>query len=194
MLKMSELGKTPTEIKEAVIESLEPYFENRDILEKYAIEFLVVESINLLKLKSDKWFFERFKKCISTYQLAKSINPQKCFESCALWQPDIEQSISRYWSVYYLEIDKNTLDSEEYLHECLRNIGDIIEGLTKPYLKALQHQRRIANGIETTLEDIITDMNLTHNILISIYPVSEIDYLTLKSPLLMNVRKEGVPT
>ena len=42
--------------------------------------------------------------------------------------------------------------------------------------------------------DIITDMNLKHNILISIYPVSEIDYLTLKSPLLMNVRKEGVPT
>lgn len=41
--------------------------------------------------------------------------------------------------------------------------------------------------------DIITDMNLKHNILISIYPVSEIDYLTLKSPLLMNVRKERVP-
>ena len=41
--------------------------------------------------------------------------------------------------------------------------------------------------------DIITEMNLKHNILISIYPVSEIDYLTLKSPLLMNVRKEGAP-
>jgi len=40
---------------------------------------------------------------------------------------------------------------------------------------------------------IITEMNLKHNILISIYPVSEIDYLTLKSPLLMNVRKEGAP-
>ena len=41
--------------------------------------------------------------------------------------------------------------------------------------------------------DIITEMNLKHNILISVYPVSEIDYLTLKSPLLMNVRKEGAP-
>jgi len=41
--------------------------------------------------------------------------------------------------------------------------------------------------------DIITEMNLKHNILISIYPVSEIDYITLKSPLLMNVRKEGAP-
>jgi predicted nucleotidyltransferase len=42
--------------------------------------------------------------------------------------------------------------------------------------------------------DIITDMNLKHKVLISIYTVSEIDYLTLKSPLLMNVRKEGAPT
>ena len=41
--------------------------------------------------------------------------------------------------------------------------------------------------------DIITEMNLKHNILISIYPVSEIDYITLKSPLLTNVRKEGAP-
>ena len=41
--------------------------------------------------------------------------------------------------------------------------------------------------------DIITEMNLKHNILISIYPVSEIDHITLKSLLLMNVRKEGAP-
>jgi len=41
--------------------------------------------------------------------------------------------------------------------------------------------------------DLVTKINLKHKVLISVYPVSEIDYLTLKSPLLMNVRKEGVP-
>lgn len=40
--------------------------------------------------------------------------------------------------------------------------------------------------------DIITEINLRHNVLISVCPVSEKDYLTLKSPLLMNVRREGV--
>ncbi len=40
--------------------------------------------------------------------------------------------------------------------------------------------------------DIITDLNLEHNILLSIYPVSEKDYHSLNSPLLMNIRKEGV--
>ncbi len=41
--------------------------------------------------------------------------------------------------------------------------------------------------------DIITDINLEHSVLISVYPVSARDYFTLKSPLLMNARREGVP-
>ncbi|MFQ6062349.1 MAG: nucleotidyltransferase domain-containing protein [Methanosarcinales archaeon] len=41
--------------------------------------------------------------------------------------------------------------------------------------------------------DIITEANLKHRVLISVYPVSEKDYFTVNSPLLMNVRKEGVP-
>jgi len=41
--------------------------------------------------------------------------------------------------------------------------------------------------------DIITQINLKHGALISVYPVSEEDYSTINSPLLMNVRREGVP-
>lgn len=41
--------------------------------------------------------------------------------------------------------------------------------------------------------DIITEINLKHSVLISIYPVSEEDYSTINSPLLINVRKEGMP-
>jgi len=41
--------------------------------------------------------------------------------------------------------------------------------------------------------DIITDINLKYGVLISVYPVSEKEYLTVNSPLLMNVRKEGIP-
>ncbi|MQY56242.1 MAG: nucleotidyltransferase domain-containing protein [Dehalococcoidia bacterium] len=41
--------------------------------------------------------------------------------------------------------------------------------------------------------DIITEINLKHVVLLSIYPVSENDYSAVNSPLLMNVRREGVP-
>jgi len=42
--------------------------------------------------------------------------------------------------------------------------------------------------------DIITELNLKHGVLISVVPVSEEDYVTINSPLLINVRREGVPT
>ncbi len=40
--------------------------------------------------------------------------------------------------------------------------------------------------------DIITNLNLQHSILLSVYPVAEQDFETLRSPLLLNARKEGI--
>ncbi len=42
--------------------------------------------------------------------------------------------------------------------------------------------------------DIITDLNLKYNTLISVIPVSESEFENIKSPLLLNVQKEGVVT
>ena len=41
--------------------------------------------------------------------------------------------------------------------------------------------------------DIVTEINLDYGVLISVYPVSEEDYSTLNSPLLLNLRREGMP-
>ena len=41
--------------------------------------------------------------------------------------------------------------------------------------------------------DVITEINLNHSVLLSVYPVSEKDYSSVNSPLLLNMRREGVP-
>ena len=41
--------------------------------------------------------------------------------------------------------------------------------------------------------DAITDINLRHSVLLSVVPVSEEDYARINSPLLLNVRREGIP-
>jgi len=41
--------------------------------------------------------------------------------------------------------------------------------------------------------DIITEINLKYGVLISVYPVSEDDYKKVKSPPLINVRREDIP-
>lgn len=40
--------------------------------------------------------------------------------------------------------------------------------------------------------DVITDINLKYETLISVFPVSNEDYLNVKSPILINVRREGI--
>lgn len=40
--------------------------------------------------------------------------------------------------------------------------------------------------------DTITEINLKYGTLISVYPISERMYFTVKSPLLLNVKKEGI--
>jgi predicted nucleotidyltransferase len=41
--------------------------------------------------------------------------------------------------------------------------------------------------------DIVTELNLKYQVLISIYPISEANYTLSQSPLLINVRREGIP-
>jgi len=42
------------------------------------------------------------------------------------------------------------------------------------------------------MADIFTDLNLEHNVLIAVYPVSESDFNKIESPFLMNIRREGI--
>jgi predicted nucleotidyltransferase len=41
--------------------------------------------------------------------------------------------------------------------------------------------------------DVITDINLEYGVLLSVYPVSEENYRNVNSPLLINIRREGIP-
>jgi len=40
---------------------------------------------------------------------------------------------------------------------------------------------------------VVFDMNLKYGVLISVYPVSDAEYRSVSSPLLLNLRREGVP-
>ncbi len=42
------------------------------------------------------------------------------------------------------------------------------------------------------MNDIITNINLKYGVLISVYPISEDKFEQVNSPLLLNVRKEGI--
>ncbi len=57
----------------------------------------------------------------------------------------------------------------------------VLQGDVRPY----EEIARLSEGIY--------DIELEHGVLFSIAPVSKADYETRQSPLLLNVRREGVP-
>ena len=154
ILKLIEQGFTPEDIKEGVIESLNPFFKNKELLKTFAINQLIAESITLEKIKEDGRFIDVLKQSLLIYRLAKEKEPASCYESIALLESSISQSQSKFWSMLNLEVDKSKLTLHEFLHECLRNIGDFVEELAKPYLQSLLLQVRINEKKRNLLNNV----------------------------------------
>lgn len=69
--------------------------------------------------------------------------------------------------------------------------GEATEGSDIDVLIVLEGKVMPGKEIDRII-DVITEINLKYGALISVYPVSEEDFPTVNSPLLINVRREGV--
>jgi hypothetical protein len=151
-------GFTPDDVKAGVVEILSPYFSNKSILDKMAVNYLMADVIEYVRLSGIEVPFQAFEYSYSVHLASKAKNEISCITACAEWLSDIYDGLSVFWSQAHLELDKTDLDIEEFLHECLINIGSIIEGAINPILRELLHQNRIERSKETT-SDIIRKLD-----------------------------------
>ncbi len=53
----------------------------------------------------------------------------------------------------------------------------------------------VSPGVEIDrMLDLTVELDLKYGVLLSVYPVSDSDYNTRRSPLLLNLKREGLPT
>ena len=145
---------TPEGIKQGVIVLFSPYFNNKNILERVAVNELIPNAVEYTKLSQDKLFLELIRFSVDTHNRAKSINNDESIKICAEWMAAIFDGLSVFWSQFNLEQDKSFLGLEEFTFECLRNIGGAIEGCFKPIAGELLHQAKISIGETPKKEDI----------------------------------------
>lgn len=132
-LKMIEAGYSPEDIKEMVIEEFNQFFVNKEILQRNAIEVLLPELINLIKLKQYEKYYQEFIMCVDMYKRSMNIDREECFKVFANWSLDINKAINKYWIIYNLDRVRKDLTLEEYVEVTFKNIGKLIEGVIKPY-------------------------------------------------------------
>lgn len=156
LLQAYESGHTIEEIKSSVIKTLSPYFENTAMLDRYGIDLLTAEAINVAKIRNADWASSLFDQClhIRRYYLAK--DPDDCAKACASWEEAIGKALSLYWSAVRLEYEKTDLSLDEFAYELFRNIGGLIEGTLQVYLKELLHLAQRSQGQPVTFAEIDT--------------------------------------
>lgn len=142
---MVQEGKSPDEIKQNLVTAFNPFFDNKQNLEDLVLYNLVGEFHSLLILSKTE-YFDHFWDCLNTYKRAKLIDPDISFEGIAIFEEQMSEAVGRFWSVYFLQEDLRELGDEELLFECICKIGEICEGLTKPFLRSLLFQVKITIG------------------------------------------------
>ena len=100
-------------------------------------------------------------------------------------KPILENFKTALWKLYGKRL-KNIILYGSYARGDAREHSDI------DFTVVLEGEVSPGKEIDRMI-DIITDIQLKYNVLISVYPVSEKNYNTVKSPLLINVHREGVP-
>ncbi|MDZ4191141.1 hypothetical protein OF113_08315 [Ectopseudomonas chengduensis] len=156
-LAMTEAGVQPEEIKQFVIDTLLPYFENHDIVKELAIDVLAPEVVNIYKTKLNPPIESGFNFVLQLYRRAKLSDERASLNACADAEVDISAGLSHYWSCMYLEQEKADLEIHEFAFECFRLMGTLIEACIQPFLRDLLRQTRIVRGKSSALP---TNMSL----------------------------------
>jgi hypothetical protein len=139
-----EFGMSPDEIKASIIESFNPYFENCENLRSYAVSDLVGTWLSYETIyKNHPDLLCYLKNLLDIFNEAKKVDKAHTLEAYLKWFPELNQSISRFWSLYNTQSNILELNVEDFSAEALRVIGQSIEGLSKPFLKLLLHLNRI---------------------------------------------------
>lgn len=139
-----DFGLSPEDIKLSILDSFSSYFTNQKNLEKYAISDLTSTWLAYLSIyKEYPNSLILIDKILSLFNEAKKQNLNATIEAYIEWMPEINQSISRFWSLHNNQKKLDNLCIEDFVEESLYMIGKTIEGLSKSFIKLLFHLNRI---------------------------------------------------
>lgn len=154
LLQAYEAGHTIEEIKSSIFDALHPAFENPAMLDRYGIDLLAVEAVNVAKIRNSDWASNLFEQCLRIRRQHLANDADDCASTCALWEVPIGKALSLYWSAVRLEHEKSDLPLDEFAYELFRNIGGLIEGTLQIYLKELLHIAQRSQGESVTFADV----------------------------------------
>ncbi|PKP30511.1 MAG: hypothetical protein CVT99_12645 [Bacteroidetes bacterium HGW-Bacteroidetes-16] len=163
-----ENGYTPSRIKYEIIETFTPYFQNPTNLEKYAINYLVADWINFLRISIKYPGIEAdIKTVLSAYSQAKERNHLVTMNVLSTLIPIHLEAGNKFWTFLNLEINKKDLELYEFVKASMDDISNIIEGISKSVYvenvlinkikrgKVIDLEKTLSNKLGNLIQDLI---------------------------------------
>lgn len=133
--KLSELGLTPPEIKELILSTLSPYFENQEVLSNTDVGLLAIEGVNVGKISTIPHGDKFLSATLKNYRSAYADDPVRTLDVITSWEVRIQNATNEFWNQCLFEVDKMDLSLERFRFEVFRNIGSVTEACIQPYLR-----------------------------------------------------------
>lgn len=141
------------EVKQETIELFSPFFVNIEILDVFFVLALSQNRYQIKYIMHFPWAITLLHKALEDHRRAKSADEELSLSSSIEWTPNIYEGASISWS--WKPSKDSFIDLEDEVYEIFKSIGDIAEGILKPFLGELVHKTRIARGISTTKKEIL---------------------------------------
>lgn len=155
LLDLIKSGLPPDQIKRRIIKTFNPFFENKQNLEKYSTTNLVSDMILYSKYEDDDWFNYNLIDSLNLYRSSRNSNYLNCN---LIFKNLIEMQLktgNQFWSFVLLERSKKDLEILEFTHEVMNDIGKIVEGLSKINLLEYLSMYRVSKGKTVNMDDVI---------------------------------------
>lgn len=154
ILDVYEAGYSPAEVKQIVLDTLRPEFAHPEYLDRYGVDLLTVEAVNMQRLRSQQWSSALYDVSMKIRRHCLASNEKSCAQVSAVWLEPIKDALALYWSAVRLEHPKAELPLADFAHETFRNIGALVEGTMQVYMKELLHLTLTLAGQATSFQEV----------------------------------------
>lgn len=148
---ISTHGYTTDELKQAVSDLLEPFFESKEKLNKYAMDSTILEMFSfLVRYNPSSSFPQHILDVITCYRDAYSKNPNKVKEIIFSTVNLMGQKENLMWTVKSNTPSINSNDISEVTYAYMKHIGDVLEISTRVEVTELYAILEVSLGKKNT--------------------------------------------
>lgn len=130
-------GASPDQVKDAVIQLLDPYVPDKTRLHELAVSALAGEAISIARLSFRQDWKAILDLCFAIRERAIAFNDQRAFELMGYFELPIAEAQRSFSLLVVFEVPKDDLTLGEFAFELIRTLGTLIESTLQPYIKEL---------------------------------------------------------